>query len=315
MALTNEVLKANEALSGLTDDQLAAVVQLSTNDEDTVIGTKVGEIHGQYDKDILEISGVAKNQNEKTYDYNKRILGDLKTSGGAATTLKTTITKHEATIADLTKKMADGKGNEVMKQKLQDTVDELATTKGQYKTDKDAWDVERTSFATKTTAFKVDSAYGQAISGLKFKADYPANVQKTLLDSAKSTILAQYKTDFIDDGAGSKTLVFRDDDGKIMRTKSNGLNPTTFAELIQTNLGEVLDAGKKAAGGGGKAPGEKDDKTIVDVDISSAKSQVQADELIVKQLMALGYTRGTEAFSEQKSKIWKENNIGKLPMK
>lgn len=316
MALTKEVIQANEALNGLSEDQLGAIVTLSTNDEITVIGNKVGEIHGQYDKDILEVTGVAKNSNEKTYDYNKRVLGDLKTTGGASTQLKTTITKHEKTIGELTQKIADGKGNEVMKQQLQDTKDELSTVKGQYDTDKEAWETERTSFATKTATYKVDGAFDKAVSGLKFKPEYPVNVQKTLLSSAKSMVLAKYKTDFIDDGEGSKTLVFRDSEDKIVRTKSNGLNPTTFAELIESNLSEVLDKGKKTAGGGANPPKSKVEAgKVEDLDISDAKTQVQADNLISKQLLALGYVRGTTDFVKQQTEVRKAAGVDKLPMK
>lgn len=316
MALSKDVIKANEALVSLTDDQLDAVVELSVNDEITVIGNKVGEIHGQYDKDILEVTGVAKNSNEKTYDYNKRVLGDLKSTGGDATKYKSKVTEHEKTIGELTQKIADGKGNEVMKKQLQDAKDELVTVKGQYDKDKTDWETERTSFATQTKAIKVNGAFDKAAASLKFKAEYPVNVQKTLLESTKSTILAKFKTDHIDDGEGGKKLVFRDKDDVIVRTKENALKPTTFAELIQANLGEVLDGGKKSFGGGSKPPNEKKDTDLIeDVDISSAKNQIQADDLIVKQLMAKGYVRGTPKFVEQQAKVRVENNVDKLPLK
>ena len=43
--LTKETLIANEALAGLTDEQITAITTLSQNDENTVIGQKFGEVY------------------------------------------------------------------------------------------------------------------------------------------------------------------------------------------------------------------------------------------------------------------------------
>ena len=55
--LKKEILLANAALAGLTDEQITAIEQLSTNDENAVIAQKVGEIHRQYDDTILKATG------------------------------------------------------------------------------------------------------------------------------------------------------------------------------------------------------------------------------------------------------------------
>ena len=96
MALTREILVANAALSGLTDEQINAITTLSQNDENSVIAKKTGEIYGNLDVDILAASGVEKNGTEKTYDYAKRVLGDFKTKAESVTGL-------ESQIATLTK--------------------------------------------------------------------------------------------------------------------------------------------------------------------------------------------------------------------
>ena len=71
--LTREILIANASLSGLSDEQITAITTLSQNDENSVIAKKTGEIYGALDADILEVSGIAKNGTEKTYDYAKRV--------------------------------------------------------------------------------------------------------------------------------------------------------------------------------------------------------------------------------------------------
>lgn len=76
--LTREILVANAALSGLSDEQITAITALSQNDENSVIAKKTGEIYGALDADILAVSGIAKNGTEKTYDYAKRVMGEMK---------------------------------------------------------------------------------------------------------------------------------------------------------------------------------------------------------------------------------------------
>ena len=46
--LTIEMLRQSSDLAGLTDNQLNAIAEMSRNDENTVIGTKIGALHGQY---------------------------------------------------------------------------------------------------------------------------------------------------------------------------------------------------------------------------------------------------------------------------
>ena len=67
--LTEELLKGVE---GLTPEQISSITTLSKNDEEQVIGSKIGEIHASYEKDVLGITGVEKNKGEKAYDYVKR---------------------------------------------------------------------------------------------------------------------------------------------------------------------------------------------------------------------------------------------------
>jgi hypothetical protein len=130
MALTSELIRANAALAGLSDAQVAAITEMSRNDEDSVIGQKTGEIYGGLDNDILATSGIAKDGTEKTYDYAKRVITTLKqgadssaakqkevdaltkektrlegviASGGSDAETKKALTKAQADLANVTK--------------------------------------------------------------------------------------------------------------------------------------------------------------------------------------------------------------------
>ena len=67
--LTKETLIANEALKGLTEEQLTAITTLSENDENTVIGQKFGEVYRQMDSTIEKATGIKRDGDEKTYVY------------------------------------------------------------------------------------------------------------------------------------------------------------------------------------------------------------------------------------------------------
>ena len=98
MALTAEVLRANAGLAALSDEQLSIIAEMSRNDENTVIGTRIGELHGQYDNDVLSVTGIAKNQGEKSYDYVKRVLGEYKQKAAGTEALNTQITELKTQI-------------------------------------------------------------------------------------------------------------------------------------------------------------------------------------------------------------------------
>ena len=314
MALTPEVIKANAELATLSEAQLTAIATLSVNDENQVINTKIGELHGRYDEDVKTVTGIEKNQGEKSYDYVERVLGDFKSKIGGATELQTKITGYETEIATLKQQISEGKGDDVIRQQLKDAQTELATLKTQYDTDKQTWGNKEKEFSQQITSIQVDTQFEKATAGLKFKAGYPESVQKTLLSSAKSAILGTYKPDWVEAG-GTKVMVFRDAKGEIVRNKANSLNPYTAQELISEQLKEVLDPGKKTTGTGTEEPGKGGVDTIEIVDIAGAKTQVQADEIIVKYLMQNGETRGSASFAEKQKKLREENGVSKLPIR
>lgn len=313
MALTPDVLKSNEVLSTLSEDQLSAITSLSVNDEKSIISTKIGEHHGLIERDVKEVSGIEKNQGEKSYEYMKRVLKSYKESSGNSSELQTKISDQEAKIQQLEKSISDGSTDTVTIQKLKDAEGKLSQLQNQYDTDKNTWETEKNSFTEKITGIQVNSEFNKATAGLKFKAGYPESVQKTLLNSTKDSILSKYKPDWVE-ADGSKVMVFRDDKGEIVRNRANGLNPYTASELIMDSLKEVVDSGKNTTGAGTGNTSKSDD-SVGSADISGAKTQVEADQLIVKHLLQIGETRGSASFAEKQRKIRDQNNISKLPIR
>ena len=310
MALTAVLLRANAALAGLSEEQIAAIEELSRNDENTVIGTRIGELHGQYDTDVFSVTGIAKRQGEKSYDYVKRVLGDYKQKAAGADQLTQTIATLQTEIDGYKKTIAEGKGNEEVAKQLKDAQKQLADTQALFEQKNQEWENKYSALNTQYQTSLIDAEFGKALSGMKFKSIYPESVQKTLIDSAKRTVLSTAKPDWLEEN-GEKKLVFRDATGNIMTNPENKLNPFTPGELLKRELKEVLDNGRQQTGAGTRNLGGNGGSTF---DLGGATTQVAADEMISKHLMAQGYTRGSKEFADEAQKIRTENGVDKLPV-
>lgn len=312
MALTEETLKANEVLSALTEEQLKAITTLSKNDEDTVIGSKIGEIHRQYDETILKATGIERDGDEKSYKYLERAGTSLREKAKASKEYKAQLESLTAEKNRLEQAIASGSTDKELKTKYDNAVAELEQTKTQFTELQTKQATLEEEHGKKMFGMQVDFEISRATSGIKFKPELPESAAKVLLDQAVQRVKSN-TPDFIDDGKGGQRLVFRNESGALLNNPENKLNPFTAAELLSTELKAmgVLDEGRKAGGAGSEAG--KGGKGGVAVDLSSARNQIEANEIITKQLVAQGLTRGSDAFDEASTKAWREGNISKLP--
>ena len=297
--LTIEVLKQNSVLSGLSDDILSAISEMSKNDENTVIGNKIGALHGQYDADILSVTGVSKKDGEKSYDYAKRVLADYK---GKVETLQKQIEKG-SNDAELKQQLKDAKALETqLRSQLSEKEKELVNAKS--------------DFDKQLKSVHVDYAFNAATSGLKFKSGITEAVAKTLVNAAKSEVLSKGTPDFVDDGKGGKSLVFRDASGNILTNPANNLNPYSVSELLMsTSIKDVIDTGRKQNGTGTTATTTPAGNSAGTFDLSGVRTQVEADKAIEAHLLANGLTRDSSEFSDKLMQIRTENNVSELPIR
>lgn len=312
--LTVEILKQNAVLSGLTDEQLNTIATMSQNDENTVIGTKIGALHGAYDADILKITGITKNNGEKSYDYAKRVLNNYKTQLGSVDTLKSQIETQKTEITSLKEKLASNSTDETLKQQLSDAQNRVSELQKQLKTKETEFQNSNEAHKKEVKDIQVNYAFANATSGLKFKAGISDELQKVLLNAAKAEILAKGAPDFIDNN-GTKVLVYRDTNGNILNNPANSLNPYTTKELLmQTSIKDAIDTGKQQPGSGtNNIVNNKDNNSPLD--LSSAKTQIEADKSIESYLLSQGITRDSEQFSEQSLQLRNDNNVAQLPIR
>lgn len=314
--LTIEMLRQSSALTGLIDDQLNAIAEMSRNDENTVIGTKIGALHGQYDADILGITGIKKKDGEKSYDYAKRVLGEYKTKAEFTKTIQTQLTAAQAQVVELQSKLEKGAGDETLKQQLKDAKAQVTQLQTQLQTKETEFNTKKAEFDKTIKDTHVDYAFQAATAGLKFKSGITEPIQKTLLNAAKAEVLAKGTPDFIEDGQGGKKLVIRGADGNILNNPKNNLNPYTMQELVmETSLKDVIDTGRQQTGGGTGCFGSGSGGTGGTLDLSGIKSQVEADKAIEAHLLANGLTRDSQEFADQSMQLRTENNVASLPIR
>ena len=271
MALTTELLNANAATTGLTDDQKAAIVEMSRNDEQSVIGQKTGEIYGGLDADILAASGIAKNGTEKTYDYAKRVIGEIKGQAGNAAELQTKLTESEKEVSRLNGIIAKGGADAETKRALEQAKADLANVTKEYTTLKADYDKANVEHEKAMFDAKISGEFAKATAGIKFKADLPTSVTSVLLEQAVAKVKGM-NPEYIDDGNGGKVLAFMEN-GTPMRNAENNLKPFTASELVARELQTmgVLETGRTQTGAGSQGGKTATGGGSGTVDISGAK--------------------------------------------
>ena len=309
--LTVEILKQNTKLSGLSDEQLNAIATMSQNDENTVIGARIGELHGQYDADVLGVSGVAKKSGEKSYDYVKRVLGDYKAKLEASKTLQSQLDAANTQIEELKAKGPD----EAIKQELKDTKAHVEQLKTSLQAKTTEFDTAKANLEKQVMNAHVDYAFQAATAGLKFKDGISDTLKDVILNAAKNEVLAKGTPELIDDGKGGKRIALRGADGNLVNNPKNGLAPYTIQELVmETSIKDAITTTNNR-GGGGTGPTPPADPNLP-LDLSGAKTQLEADNMIENYLLTVkGLTRDKAEFGDESLRLRNEAKVAELPIK
>lgn len=297
--LNKETLIANEALKGLTDEQIGAIVTLSGNDEASVLGAKFGEVYRQMDSSIEKATGIKRNGDEKTYLYLERATKEYASKFADYDTLKTKVTDLEA-------KIANG-GDEALKVELESTKKELVSTKEQFNTLKTSFDSEKANYMKALSDYKIESELARAREGIAMKKGFNDAVLNTLIAHATANIKA--KNPSFEEKDGRERLIFHDENGAPLNNMENKLNPFTAKELYIKEF-EAMDILEKtpAKGAGGKQVVKMTGAHL------GATTKVEATEIINKTLFDMGISKTDIRFQGEFDKLWNENDIDSLPM-
>ena len=313
--ITIEMLAADAALAGLTDEQKNAIALMSKNDEEVVIGNRFREVYNRLDETIAKETGIARNGDEKTYNYLERAAKTLAAKANSVEGLNTKIADLTKERDNLKKQVAEG-GDEATRKQLAQAQKDLDAVRGKYDELKASYEKSQTDHANELLGVQIDNVLAGAKAGLKFKPEFPQAATDTLLAQALTKVRGM-NPEFIDDGKGGKRLVFKGEGGEIARDPENHLEPYTAEALLKKELRVmgILDEGRQAAGVGTIPPKQNIQQQGAVVDLSAARTQQEADNIIHNQLNALGLVRGSKKYQEAMDAAWKENNIASLPVK
>jgi hypothetical protein len=191
--------------------------------EEEKIPSKISELHNRYDEDVFSVTGMKKNPTEKTYDFIKRVLGEMKTKAEKSSSL-------EVEIAKLNQQLKDGTGDKK-------TLADLEAVQRAYKEleEKSKSEVETLKKASEQKEIRYELT--SALSGFNFKKGITEPVRKAFVDQVinELTSIAEFR---------EGKLVFLDKAGNPMRNAHNTLNPYTAKELLDERLKEIVDAGR-----------------------------------------------------------------------
>lgn len=313
MALTKDMLTANESLAGLSEEQINLIETLSRNDENTVIGERIGRLHSDYDADILAVTGIAKQQGEKSYDYLKRAAGEIKHRADKADEFQQKVTTLAGERDALKEQPKAGGGSDLAAQ-LAAKEAELKATKQLYGETKANLDKLTKESASKITAMQIGYEIKSAAAALKFKPEIPEAVAAMAVQNVVKELESVHKPEFIADANGNQRLVFKDENGVQLNNPANGLQPFTAAELLTQKLSAlgILSEGQKQAGAGTKGADGGKGGTF---DLGGARTQVEADKMIVEQLCRNGFVKGTPEFNDKMKEARETNKVQDLPLR
>lgn len=316
--LTAAVIKAQNILANLTDEQLAALETLSRNDENAVIAQRIGETAGRIEESVKTASGIDKNQGEKYYDYVARVTKELaaKTaSGGDTATLQAEVdrlkaeaakggdTASRAALTEAQRKLADAENRVVQ---LQTQITEKETEYGNQLKAKDETFTEL-QFANQWRA---------AASGKQRKNGLDEDVYNELASTRMANALAKYGRR-IETTADGQVMRLIDANGHVVNNPNNLNNPMTVADLAAQELGSLWQTAEKQPGGGSKAPA-----TITTPPAGGgggsvaiqATTRVEATKAIDAHLREQGIATNHKDYQEKFDTIYAENEVSNLPI-
>lgn len=293
----NPTLKT-ELLSSLKDDFTASLraegVILRTADEEKAfltnyektvvpervnaqIGEKVKAVHDQYDEDIFKLTGKKKQPNQKTYDFLKEQIEEIK--------------------------KAQGKGDDdhVLKDKLEKLEAELEKRKDWVPAEK-VTELETKYFTegiqnrVSSTLDKLPIAVPAHITEEKAKQEYAA-AQRNMI-----------RTDFL-----NRFTAKKDSDGNIVfyagdqiQTNTQTAKPLTEAELIAKNYAAYFVPEQKSKTGAGSGKGSKPN---VDVNEASLKTKSEVMEFLKKKFEGQNIKQGNAVWNKEYTRILTEQGI------
>jgi len=327
--LTKDLIKKNDKLAGLTDEQIAAIETLSKNDEDIVVGEALKKVHDKYDETIKAAIGVDKPGGVKSYDHVENVLKDFKKKAedGGSGIDQSTFDALKKENEELEEKIKKGVTNEL-------AAGQIKKLEQQLKDKEDAYTLLKTTKEKELTGLqaelKEERKVGESMKiqtsieeyARKNKIQYNPVIEEgtreAVLKLARKEMMNGTRLDYVEGDGGNKVPVLRNTEDKILYNENNNLAPYSPGEYF-FNLPSVkgmLNGKVDKKGGGTNPPAGGGGAGGGTINLANVSNQIQADELIREHVMKEeGMAKTDEGFSERCLEIRTENKVGDLPMR
>lgn len=276
---------------------------------DENIGSRVSEIHTQYDNDAFEILGERKAGDQKTYEFLKDKLQELKDAKAQlALGDDAAIAAKEKEIEDLKKKLEDGSGDKHWH--------------NTFKESQKAWETKETEYQTTINDLKQSQIQGsvgndlsQGLATIKINPNIPKEAADALISQYKGEAIANAKI-----GEDGKVTYYHAD-GKPMMTSD--YKPMTAADFWAEKLAPIME---KAGTPGGGAPKGKAGEivTVGEGDAQTKKLVLDRSKFVTKEqfqkeaaevLTAQGIATTDKLYNQLKDAAYVEYKVSELPIK
>lgn len=241
-----------------------------------VIDPKTNELHSKYDEVIFAVTGLKKNDREKTIDFNKRVLAALKADADK-------LPKLEEQIEDLKGKLGKGADAKLLA--------DLENVRKEFADFKSVKEKEVSDLRKETETSKKKTVIEAEMNAYEYDSTVKPSVLKVYQDTVMNSLLENSEW-------REGSLVFLDDKGNPMRNPANNLAPYTATEIIGERMKDVIK--QKRIIGGPPRPGDPPAKVRNVPD--TVKNKVQLAEHLMKD----GLKRGTKEYDEAFSELGKD---------
>ena len=275
------------------------------------IGSEISKVHGLYDEDAFTILGEKPMQKEdgskeKTYDFIKRKLADLKRLSDMEKSLSVD-ERVKQLEKDLEKAKLEGGGKAI-----QDLFDEA---KKVWATKETEYQGRISTMETANTNSKIESEINAAISQLKFNPDVSDSIKNIILQNAKANLMNNVKIE------GEK-VIFLTNEGAPVLNATSYVPKTAFEMLSDIEAIKEISLKVVVPGGGADVELNGNVKTItvdgktnktLELPSGSFKTQMEFMQVAEKALLDSGITRKNPEWDVLKNKAFNDYNVASLP--
>ena len=262
---------------------------------DNKVGEKIGELHGKYDQDLAEATGIKKPDGVKSYVFWKETISRLNEKANSIdpTILDSLKSKNE----ELQKQLDNNEGTKYFK-------DLLESTKTTAQSEIERYKGELETFKNNELQSRIKNELNSTIS----KFGFDDTIKKPVLDSYINTELQKLSKNAKVSEDGSVT--YYDESGKVLMNTKTMLKADS-EYILSDRLKDVIAETRSVKGGGGD--GSTKNK-VSKGNFASAKNQQELNGLIQANLLADGYIKGAEDYNSKFSELLKANK-GDLPLR